>query len=769
MTPSLRGVRYEWWAVLCALVLVIGAAAGQQWLWRADQMLYDVLLATWRRPAPQDVVIVAIDDRSLAEIGRWPWRRAVHATLINRLTAEGAAAVGVDLILAEADQADPASDRSLAEAMRSNGRVVLPVTLAPWDRPEVQDQTPLPAFWDAVAALGFSQVRADADGVIRRLRLRGGSGDTQMRSFAAAVASVARTTLGASAAPPGVGSFEGTEDLLLPFAGPPGHFERVPYVDVLRGNTPEGFFRDRIVLVGATATGLVGSHATPVSGLNQAMSGVEINANAVHALRQGIVIRNLPPSVVAAVATLLVAVLLLALRRASARAGLIFSLGAAVATVGLSAVLLHGAHLWHAPASALAGCLLAYPLWSWRRLEAAQRFLDFELAEHRRDLGRHLPTREPPPPNSGDALQQRIDAVRAINAARRNAWRFLSDAVESLPVGVVVTGSDRRVLLANHRAERLLGIADQALIGQDLAKLLAGFQGGNAAELLCPTTLSAGGPAPIEVEAADHRTLLIGVGRSVSEEERVAGFILSLADVSELRAAQQSRDETMRFLSHDLRAPLSSIISMLDVMQDPSLAGAAPFTLAQIQNLARRALDLAEDFTRLARAEALDRQRFRPVDLLILLTQVADEFEGVCATKGVAVRLLSEQRAGSAYASGDADLLRRAVTNLVTNALRHSPPQGAISLSLDGDADQWVITVADEGAGLAPEQIPQLFSRYVQFSGSDRSGNGGVGLGLLIVKTVIEKHGGQVSVTSVQGEGARFIMTLPKHRGAADT
>ncbi|MGB0127107.1 MAG: CHASE2 domain-containing protein [Rhodocyclaceae bacterium] len=769
MTPSIhndRSVRYEWWAVLCALVLLVGAAASQQLLWRADQMLYDVFLAMWRRPAPQDVVIVAVDDRSLAEIGRWPWRRAVHATLINRLTEDGAAAVGLDLILSEPDKADPASDAALSAALEGNGRVVLPVTLAPSDRPEMDDQVPIPPFRNAVAALGFSQVQPDADGIIRRLRLRGGSGETKMASFALAVVNVARAVGGGGLGGPGSARFWRSNDLLLPFAGPPGHFQSISYVDVLRGKTPSGFFRDRVVLVGATAAGLVGSHATPVSGLNQAMSGVEINANAVLALRQGMAIQTLPPSAIAAVATLLVAVLLILLRRASARAGLVVSLGAGLATLVVSAVLLHSGHVWFGPASALAACLMVYPVWSWRRLEAAQRFLDFELAEHRREPGQHMPETEPAS-GYGDALQKRIDAVRVVNTARRDAWRFLSDAVESLPVGVVVTNADRRVVLANRGAARLLRQAGNALLGRDLSELLSVFQCGTATQLLSKATASDEAVAQVEMVAADDRTLLVGVGRSVGEDDCVAGFILSLVDISELRAAQQSRDETMRFLSHDLRAPLSSIISMIDVMQEPAVEGSPAFTLSQLQNLARRALDLAEDFTRLARAEALDRKRFRPVDLWILLTQVADELEVIASSKGVAIKVVSDQRPGSAYALGDADLLRRAAVNLVANAVRHSPARSAVTLHLDGEADAWVMTVADEGAGIAPEQISQLFSRYVQFSGQDRFGNGGVGLGLLIVKTVAEKHGGSVDVHSSQGEGARFEMTLPKYRGAA--
>jgi CHASE2 domain-containing sensor protein len=317
-----RSVRLEWWAVVAALVLLIGAIATRQWLWRADQLLYDAALAVWERPAPRDIVIVAIDDRSLAQVGRWPWRRAVHATLINRLTEDGAKAVGLDLLLSDRDAKDAASDASLAEAMRRSKRVVLPLVLAPTDRPELDDQLPLPELAKA-ALLGFAYVVIDADGIVRRMRLREKRNNEELSSFALRVLAVAADPHGDDAAPVEPAAWApGVDTLSLPFAGPPGHFRQISYVDVLRGNVPAGFFHDKIVLIGATATGLVGRYATPVSGLTQTMSGVEIQANAIDALRRPILIRTVPPEIVAAVTVVALALLLFLLRQASARAGL---------------------------------------------------------------------------------------------------------------------------------------------------------------------------------------------------------------------------------------------------------------------------------------------------------------------------------------------------------------------------------------------------------------------------------------------------------------
>lgn len=757
-----RSVRLEWWAVVAALVLLIGAMATREWLWRADQLLYDAALTVWQRPAPDDVVIVAIDDRSLAQVGRWPWRRAVHATLINRLTEDGAKAVGLDLLLSDRDAADAASDTSLAEAMQRSTRVVLPLVLAPTDRPELDDQLPLPEF-AKVAQLGFAHVVIDADGIVRRMTLREVRNGEELSSFALRVLAVAAAARAGDAAPVEPGAIApGIDALSLPFAGPPGHFRQISYVDVLRGNAPAGFFRDKIVLVGATATGLVGRYATPVSGLTQTMSGVEIQANAIDALRRPIVIDTVPPAAVAAATVAALALLLFLLRQASARAGLVLTIAGFLMTLVTAVILLRFAQLWYAPAAGLVGCALAYPVWSWRRLEAAQIFLDVELLELQKEpilLGQNPPSPLP----AADRLERRLDAVRVANASRRRARRFLSDAVDSLPVGMIVADAQRRVVLANRRATMLLRRDGPSIIGEDIGQVVAAARGD--AKESDARSLPADGETPDQFEmtsSSDGRPLLVGIARSTTEEGDLVGYIVSMADIADLRSAQHTRDEMLRFLSHDLRAPLASIISMIDVMQEPGVDASGLFTLDRVQELARRALDLADDFMRLARAEALSRKQLRSVDLAVLVAQAADEALALANVKKVRMAVATDAKPGSAFVLGDADLLRRALINLLNNAVRHSPEGEAVSLSLTGDSQWWRIAVADRGPGLSAEQISELFARYVRFNAPGARGNEGVGLGLVIVKAVAEKHGGKVAVESSPGEGACFIVTLPR-------
>ena len=354
--------------------------------------------------------------------------------------------------------------------------------------------------------------------------------------------------------------------------------------------------------------------------------------------------------------------------------------------------------------------------------------------------------------------------MRSANASRRRARRFLSDAVDSLPVGMIVADAQRRIVLANRRAITLLRRDGLPIIGEDIGQVVAAARGDRTEARMRGVVPAAGAtPAQFETTSSDGRPLLVGIARSTTEEGDLAGYIVSMADITDLRSAQQTRDEMLRFLSHDLRAPLASVISMIDVMQEPDVDASGLFTLDRVQDLVRRALDLADDFMRLARAEALNPKQLRSVDLAVLVAQAADEVLALANVKKMRLELATDAKPGSAFVLGDADLLRRALINLLTNAVRHSPEGEAVSLSLTGDSQWWRIAVADRGPGISAEQISELFARYVRFNTPGGRGNEGVGLGLVIVKAVAEKHGGKVAVESSPGQGACFIVTLPRN------
>lgn len=392
-------------AILAALLVCIALfLTYTDWLWRWDRILLDTHLKFWSRPASNDIVIVAIDEASLWTLGRWPWPRGLHAELIERLTAEQPRVIAIDLIFAEADLDTPEEDIALAKAIKASHRTVLPVFVEqPRLSGQLIEQLPISPLAEAATALGHVHVELDKDGIARGIYLKEGLGTPHWPTLSVAILDVVEPNRWTDL--PGARNPNNHLDapqvwirdhhILIPFAGPPGHFSRISYVQALRGEFVPETFKDKFVLIGVTATGLGDALPTPVSGQNQPMPGVEINANILDALRRGITIQPLGMSMQIALAALLgvLPILIyprLAPRWSLAAAGLLLLL-----VVSLSTSLLVTLHLWFAPAPILLVVVLSYPLWSWRRLEAAMRYLDRELDRLRTEQEAVPPTKAP--------------------------------------------------------------------------------------------------------------------------------------------------------------------------------------------------------------------------------------------------------------------------------------------------------------------------------------------------------------------------------------
>ena len=277
--------------VLAALALAI---LFEGWAWRAERVFYDLGLSLSSRVAPDDIAIVAIDDRSIAEIGVWPWRRAVHATLLERLAGARARAVFLDLLLSEPDP-DPRQDALLGRALRTAAPVLLPVAwYNPANAPPLLLE-PVDALRD-VASLVQAEAQPDSDGILRHVFLRAGLGRADLRHAALALLEAGGEVLPArlqiERAPPKSGDGSRTwvrdERLAIRFQGRPGLLRRVSYVDVLSGAVPAETLHGKYVLVGMTAVGMADAHATPMGGEYGEMPGIEVIGQTLQSLRRGL-------------------------------------------------------------------------------------------------------------------------------------------------------------------------------------------------------------------------------------------------------------------------------------------------------------------------------------------------------------------------------------------------------------------------------------------------------------------------------------------------
>lgn len=360
--------------VLAALVGALAVVASHgQWFWKQDEAVYDAYVGGWEYTPDARLLIVAIDDNSLQQLGQWPWPRGTHARLLDRLTDAGAERVVLDLVLSEPDRQDSTQDAELAAAIRRNGHVVLPVLAAPASGPRMAEELlPIPLIAANAAGLGHTDIEVDGDGVARGLYLTAGIGAPHWPALGLALADTQGPLPGLHDDQPTVASpYQWRRDhyVRVRYAGPPERFPQVSYADVLDGDVDPALLRGRLVLVGMTASGVATRLLTPTT-RERWMSGSEYQANVASMLLADKVINPLQPAWQSALTGLLVALccLLLTLPRAWQSGVLALPL-----TLLLSFVLLRAGHLWFAPAAALTGMLtvlLGWTLWrvsAWRR------------------------------------------------------------------------------------------------------------------------------------------------------------------------------------------------------------------------------------------------------------------------------------------------------------------------------------------------------------------------------------------------------------------
>ncbi len=761
---------FEWWAVLVAATLAMIAIST---LWppvRADNLFYDLVLRMNPAPASQRVLIVAIDNRSLSEIGLWPWNREVHARLIEKLTEAGPAAVGYDVLFPEAS--DPVADRKLADAIAGNGRLVLPSIVeipGPDGAPSIQIP-PVEPIGSAARSTGHVATRPDRDGVVRAVdRLTDGDGRRNLH-MGEAVAAVVRGDNALLAAPRPAPNSEVLAPVrdLIPFAGPAGTYSRFSFADVLAGRVPPDLIAGRIVLVGATASGMGDRFSTPMSGTLETMPGVELNANYVDSLLADRMIRAAPPWAWILFSLLPVWLLMMSLLFLGPRVNLWLGVGIGLAVFLITFLSLAVFRFWLPPAMALFGIGLIYPLWGWRRLDLASRYMVAELRELRSEpavLPRHQAEL------SGDPVERQIllmhEAIRDI----RDLRRFVAQSLDSLPDAAVVTDLEGMVLIANDAADALFEqrLAGN-LLGRPLDQLFRSLDSDprlpdpRAVELMdamqrMSLASSATTDNGYETRLADGTSLEIRVAFFTDAARRPLGWICRFADITELRASERQREDALRLLTHDMRAPQASILAVLEAegkKVPPELA-------RRLERYAHQTLSLADDFVHLARAES-GRFVVETFNLSDALLDSVDDLWPLADAKRI--RIVSDVPETEALVTGDRALLTRSITNLLGNALKYSDERTHVQARIRLE-DKFVIAeIEDQGRGIAEEDLGKLFEAFSRLAPPEgapaATAAPGAGLGLAFVKAVVERHRGQVSVTSVEGKGSIFGMRLPR-------
>ena len=318
-----------------------------------------------------------------------------------------------------------------------------------------------------------------------------------------------------------------------------------------------------------------------------------------------------------------------------------------------------------------------------------------------------------------------------------------------------------RVVRANPACEALLGIADPDLIGRYLVDLVVSE---DAPKMLAYLSSLKNGETVPELEVTMRATM----GRTVetlwsanwSEEEKT--YFVVIHDISERRRAEELRREVMAMITHDLRSPLMTISNILDFYSRGLFSTTdekgRKFLVSATRN-ADRMTSLINDLLDIEKINAGMMELAKDVIPLEECFGAVEETSALIA-KEQEVDLKVEPT--DCLVNADEERVIRVLQNLVSNAIKFSPKNSTVRVSAKPLENFVEVSVSDQGPGIAPDMVPVVFDRYRQVGSAKNESATGSGLGLAICKSIVELHGGEISVESNDGKGSIFKFTLPR-------
>ncbi|MPT47598.1 MAG: CHASE2 domain-containing protein [Sphingobium sp.] len=413
------------------VVLAIYSAVAEQ----ADRLVYDNVAPFHAPPVDDRIIIAEINDEALANLGRWPWPRSLHAQATERIKQQRPTLLLYDILFIE-----PSTDDAvLARAIAGKPPVFLPILFeipgengAPWHL-----RFPVDPIARSASGIGTANLSIDSDGMARSIVIA--TPDAQY-GVIPHMAELAYRAVTGHPSPAFTRTQNDAQPLHIAFH-PPGSFRTVSLLSILRNEVPDAFLRDKIVIIGGTAEGLGDIH--PVTGRHaNRMAGVEVQANLLSSLIADRFISFAPQWGVILLSLLPLWGLLIAFWRLSPARGLMLAIGVTVFIIAGSVLTLAIAGWWFPPTAALLGIAIVYPLWGWRRLAAVTDFMGTEV----KALLAHTGIGDPAPQqgwnndrvaNDAGRLHQVIAIMQRNAEEREEMLQFLSHDMRSPQAAII--------------------------------------------------------------------------------------------------------------------------------------------------------------------------------------------------------------------------------------------------------------------------------------------------------------------------------------------
>ncbi len=360
-----------------------------------------------------------------------------------------------------------------------------------------------------------------------------------------------------------------------------------------------------------------------------------------------------------------------------------------------------------------------------------------------------------------------VEELKLKNRALRESEERLMGLVETIAEGVFIVGTDGQISFANAMAEKLVGLPREVITQRTHnapAWRVTAPDGEPFPDEVFPVAIVLRTGKPIygvdaAIERPDGSRVMIRVNASPirGTDGELTGVIATVSDVTHQKEVELMKDTLVSTVSHELRTPLSSLMGFTELMlkrEYPAEKRQEYLTIIHSESV--RLASIIDDFLDLQRMESgQETYQIGDFNLVVLLERTGALFE---VGKH---RLVLELPAAPVIVRADPDRIRQVLSNLVSNATKFSPPGSTVTIGTRIEGNEAVVWITDQGIGIPAEVQSKLFAKFYRANDKETRRVGGTGLGLALVKEIVQAHGGRVWVESQTGVGSTFRFSLP--------
>jgi len=691
------------------------------------------------RDGRPDLVVVEIDPKSLREIGTWPWKRSLHALLVDRLTAAGAKTIvfDVDFSLSSSEAEDLAFEKALA---RRNGRTVL-AAFRQWSDADGRfvDVGPMPRFLP-YSEIASANIFPESDGLLWRQPMFLAWNDQVIPTIATSIAMRAGWSVDPDTP---------IQDFWIDYSITPDSFERYSFSDVAGGMVDPAVFSGKTVLVGATAVELGDNVATP---LYKSLPGVLVQMLAAQSLMKERALQPLPNTITFLLLFLAITgVVAFSWRKSPGQAiAAVFGLNIGIF---IAAAVLQSFYAVLVPAA---------PFIVGTFLVGTFIFL----------------------------VRFRQLAARAVaeRFARLKSQAMMANVAKNAFDALITTDENGKIQTFNLAAERIFEIRQSKVSGRGMSEYYvpSKLTHNLAFEDVLKQAVSTSEHLRILCKRANGKAFHADLAVTRIDEEETGGLILLMRDIDdfvkverlakrrerELKIAKQqaeganrAKTEFFANMSHEFKTPLNAVMGFAEIMHGEILGplGSPKYVeySKDIYDGGARLLDTLNDVLDFARLEdgkfVIQSEEFSLSDLVIRLGENSVE-----QIKTAGLTLTMKLPSPPIDYTSDQRLLKRALEAILSNAIKFNRPEGKIELALcyneEGDIQ---LSVSDSGIGIPAEEIENCFSAFGQANRGLNRQYEGAGLGLSLAIKYTEVLDGKLLIESEVDEGSTVTIILP--------